>query len=125
MWLNDEASAKAEIARLKSAVKANVRKRRNLKLARDKQTPGIPLGDSQHFETEGSRRTWSTSTHASINSLPPLLQQDSEPISSPSSELSRNLCTYREAELLMHYIDHVFPLQFRFYKPDTSSGGPG
>jgi hypothetical protein len=25
----------------------------------------------------------------------------------------------------MHYLDHVFPLQFRFYKPSISDGGRG
>jgi hypothetical protein len=38
---------------------------------------------------------------------------------SPSNQFSTSgdrIASYREAELLMHYIDHVFPLQFRFYK---------
>jgi C6 transcription factor Pro1 len=31
----------------------------------------------------------------------------------------------REATLLMHYLDEVFPLQFRFYNPLVSEGGRG
>ncbi len=30
-----------------------------------------------------------------------------------------------EQNLLMHYLDHVFPLQFRFYDPSISDGGRG
>jgi hypothetical protein len=30
-----------------------------------------------------------------------------------------------EAELLMHYLDHVFPLQFPFYKHSATKGGRG
>lgn len=30
-----------------------------------------------------------------------------------------------DAELLMHYLDHVFPLQFPFYKPSVVDGGRG
>ncbi|KAH8593049.1 fungal-specific transcription factor domain-containing protein [Bisporella sp. PMI_857] len=30
-----------------------------------------------------------------------------------------------DAELLMHYLDHVFPLQFPFYKPSVIAGGRG
>jgi hypothetical protein len=30
-----------------------------------------------------------------------------------------------DAELLMHYLDHVFPLQFPFYKPSVVAGGRG
>jgi hypothetical protein len=32
---------------------------------------------------------------------------------------------HREAELLMHYLDHVFGMQFRFHVPNVSSGGRG
>lgn len=31
----------------------------------------------------------------------------------------------REAELLMHYLDHVFALQFRFHTPTVATGGRG
>jgi hypothetical protein len=31
----------------------------------------------------------------------------------------------REASLLMQYLDHIFPLQFPFYKPSVSEGGRG
>jgi hypothetical protein len=31
----------------------------------------------------------------------------------------------REASLLMQYLDHIFPLQFPFYKPSFSEGGRG
>lgn len=32
---------------------------------------------------------------------------------------------HREAELLMHYLDHVFHLQFRFHSPSVRTGGRG
>lgn len=32
---------------------------------------------------------------------------------------------HREYELLMHYLDHVFAIQFRFHVPTVSSGGRG
>jgi hypothetical protein len=32
---------------------------------------------------------------------------------------------HREAELLMHYLDHVFALQFRFHTPSVANGGRG
>ncbi|KAJ5604669.1 hypothetical protein N7510_009823 [Penicillium lagena] len=33
--------------------------------------------------------------------------------------------SYRETELLMHYLDYVFPLQFRFYDFSSHPGGRG
>lgn len=32
---------------------------------------------------------------------------------------------HRETELLMHYLDHVFHLQFRFHSPSVRTGGRG
>ena len=44
-----------------------------------------------------------------------------------SCGLTRSLHSYngRETNLLMHYLDIVFPLQFRFYSPLVSEGGRG
>jgi len=39
--------------------------------------------------------------------------------------LGRNVFEYRDAELLMHYFDYVFPLQFRFQTQDLEKGGRG
>lgn len=39
--------------------------------------------------------------------------------------LGRNVFEYRDAELLMHYFDYVFPLQFRFQTQDLDKGGRG
>ncbi|KAK5053347.1 hypothetical protein LTR84_002321 [Exophiala bonariae] len=42
-----------------------------------------------------------------------------------SVPLGRNVFEYRDAELLMHYFDYVFPLQFRFLAQDLDKGGRG
>ncbi|KIX05433.1 uncharacterized protein Z518_06305 [Rhinocladiella mackenziei CBS 650.93] len=43
-----------------------------------------------------------------------------------TSELvGRRVTNYRDAELVMHYFDHVFPLQFRFHTQDLNGGGRG
>lgn len=39
--------------------------------------------------------------------------------------LGRNVFEYRDAELLMHYFDYVFALQFRFLVQDLDKGGRG
>lgn len=44
-------------------------------------------------------------------------------ISRESSKSPGRLTTYREAELIMHYMDAVFPLQFRFHVPDARGRG--
>jgi hypothetical protein len=39
------------------------------------------------------------------------------------SVVPERLTSYREAELIMHYMDAVFPLQFRFYIPEARGRG--
>lgn len=48
-----------------------------------------------------------------------------QPIIPPGSSSigPERLTSYREAELIMHYMDAVFPLQFRFHVPDTRGRG--
>ncbi len=58
------------------------------------------------------------------SSVSPHLQTLGEEMAAPSL-LSLTIPSYREAELLMHYLDYVFPLQFRFHTPDLASGGRG
>jgi hypothetical protein len=54
------------------------------------------------------------------------LNRGSPPIvtDSPSSDFSV-VPEEIDADLLMHYLDHVFPLQFPFYKPSIAAGGRG
>jgi intracellular sulfur oxidation DsrE/DsrF family protein len=33
--------------------------------------------------------------------------------------------TFREAQLLVHYLDYIFPLQYPYYKDEPSLGGRG
>lgn len=50
----------------------------------------------------------------------------SRPQSQPRPLLpSLPILHHREAELLMHYLDHVFHLQFRFHSPSIRTGGRG
>ena len=60
---------------------------------------------------------------------PPVYEQVSS--QTPSIAPTPTATTYfrfgyhREAELLMHYLDHVFALQFRFHTPSVANGGRG
>ena len=58
--------------------------------------------------------------------------ESSAPVHSPVAldqqdhvSADRNVFDYRNAELLMHYFDYVFPLQFRFYTQGLEQGGRG
>lgn len=40
-----------------------------------------------------------------------------------TTSMPERITSYRKAELLMHYMDYVFPLQFRFHTPDVNGRG--
>ncbi|KAL1303076.1 hypothetical protein AAFC00_006520 [Neodothiora populina] len=72
----------------------------------------------------------------SIKSYTPVNNQTNASIATPDtsgsgcSQLPRSTSQLRfnnarEAELLMHYLDQVFALQFRFHQPSVSAGGRG
>jgi hypothetical protein len=109
-------------------------------------SPLSPISESEKFneEKEGGDMTF----HESVDHC--LLPLSTEPQFGPrfSSRINRNLDDFRaasntdlrylqreipvsvtfdqrEASLLMHYLDHIFPLQFPFYKPSVSEGGRG
>ena len=42
-----------------------------------------------------------------------------------ADSVGRKVLNYRDAELLMHYFDHVFPLQFRFHSRELNQGNRG
>lgn len=60
---------------------------------------------------------------------PPIYEQVSSQTPSiaptPSATTYFRFGYHREAELLMHYLDHVFALQFRFHTPSVANGGRG
>jgi C6 transcription factor Pro1 len=65
-------------------------------------------------ETRGDIESSVMDTHSCAQPIMP---------SGSSSIGPERLTSYREAELIMHYMDAVFPLQFRFHVPDTRGRG--
>lgn len=98
-WFDGGEEERAELEKVKAAVKSSLRRRfvarqdRVSERSRDAET----IGDG-------------TSSLLAITP-PPLTALRKASTASTGERIS----SYREAELLMHYIDNVFPLQFRFY----------
>lgn len=65
-------------------------------------------------ERPGTHESSVNGIHVGVQ--PPLM-------SGQSPKGPERLTSYREAELIMHYMDAVFPLQFRFHVPDTRGRG--
>ncbi|THV45537.1 hypothetical protein BGAL_0477g00070 [Botrytis galanthina] len=108
-WMDGGSSEKAESERIKRVIKENKKRKRDIvSLTVAKNGPGTtPVTDSSMTDTEPSDAPRKPSC-----------------LGCPLN-LMINEYHGLEANLLMHYLDIVFPLQFRFYRPLASEGGRG
>ncbi|KAF7183737.1 hypothetical protein CNMCM7691_004087 [Aspergillus felis] len=100
-WVQDPIKLKRELLRIKVAVKENFRqtkKIQNARLARRPRDDGRSSMQAGH-EQEAPRAS----------------QQPK-----PNIHMS-----FREAELLTHYLDYIFPMQYPYYRDNPCLGGRG
>jgi hypothetical protein len=141
--MNSEGLKRAELKKIKDTVKQN-RKRRRTEAYQARS-------DEDHLDTGEPIIVQDASTEATeeqcvqADDPPEILGIHTQPLEveyspltfheapsqSPSIAPTPTATTYfrfgyhREAELLMHYLDHVFALQFRFHTPSVANGGRG
>ena len=142
-WLDSEDRKRVELNKIQDAVKIN-RKRRRTEATEDRDDGDLadterPTGaQDASTETYEEQRVRDNDPTEISEPRPDLSGADCSPptyeqISSqtPSIAPTPTATTYfrfgyhREAELLMHYLDHVFALQFRFHTPSVANGGRG
>lgn len=128
-WMDGGLSEKIEAGRIKRAIKQNNKHKRKT------ASPNMPLPSDSRDATKPSRIE--VPGPAPRNAGSASVAGTSTTDADPNSELQKSSClgcsmrsfsnNYhgREATLLMHYLDIVFPLQFRFYQPLVSEGGRG
>ncbi len=125
-------SEQAERARIQQGVRLNQRQQRRAEKTRRARDAG---GTAAALEDQ-NQQSLRQGLQYGHTALPPILFLISS--SSPSSSFSSTTVnsnedsslygrfgSRREAELLMHYLDHVFVLQFMFHTPSVQSGGRG
>ncbi|KAK2599170.1 hypothetical protein QQS21_005360 [Conoideocrella luteorostrata] len=103
--MDDEWKLQAELSRIKRTVKTKFRQ------AKEKQTRCTP---GQHSDGQAAAHQSLTEGHA---------------VSSPQNNESSDSCgtemAFREAQLLVHYLDYIFPLQYPYYQDQPALGGRG
>lgn len=94
-WIDNERALKEELGRIKRLVNQNFRRQ---KRGRKKNK-----GTTQPVEpTEAA-----------------------EPVPTPPSVTAPTEMPFREAQLLVHYLDYIFPLQYPYYEDNPDLGGRG
>lgn len=140
--MNSADTRQAGLKKIKDAVKQNNKRKREASRAQSEEgsarQPRLAGVDSAAVEDGDAQHDWAEAlpeiSHP-ILELPeedlPLQSFEQGSSRAPSIAPTPSATTYfrfgfhREAELLMHYLDHVFALQFRFYSPSIQSGGRG
>jgi hypothetical protein len=92
---------------------------------RDHPNELSPQGDLPNSTPPESGQTHNAELASSLQPPPPQTITSATPQARNIVPLGRNVFEYRDAELLMHYFDYVFPLQFRFQAQDLDKGGRG
>ncbi|PNY27528.1 Transcriptional regulatory protein UME6 [Tolypocladium capitatum] len=104
-WVDDKALLRAELARVKRIVNMNFRRTRK----------------QQQAELSNGRSGWRKETHADDAAQMPV--GDGEGGSATTG--SNQDMAFREAQLLVHYLDYIFPLQYPYYTDEPALGGRG
>ncbi|KAI9730862.1 MAG: hypothetical protein M1834_005580 [Cirrosporium novae-zelandiae] len=154
-WMDGASREQAELSRIQSAVKNNKRRhRRSVPRVRrthaekernndvddmavgmdgEEQNTDKMISIAQELQSEcNNAMHFNLTLDQSIllpTAPPPArtVEEDISPICSltPTNLLFNRFGRHREAELLMHYLDYVFTLQWRFHIPSVQSGGRG
>ena len=121
-WIEDPALGKTELERIKKIV-AVVASRKRAEHRVKARSGSINKSGSQPSPStprfDGSRGFPESSSSSALQSPAPTV----DPVTDKSWLLKWN--SQEEANLIMHYLDHVFYIQFRFYTPAISQGNRG
>ncbi|KAI1871235.1 uncharacterized protein JN550_004680 [Neoarthrinium moseri] len=103
-WLDDGPRLQAELARIKRSVRFNVSRKRHARGTASASPPDTVAHD--HTPAHRSR-----------------VDGEQEQVELPS--LPHTGFTLRESQLLIHYLDYIFPKQFPYYQDQPELGGRG
>lgn len=132
-WMDDGPKEKQRLGHIREIVKETTRQKKRVAMLQ-RQIKALPLEDQVLVRpgqldlqvplpsTLDVPRPISQAEADRVNSLPKLIDGP------PAGLQPGNAASYvaqNETVLLMHYLDHVFPLQFRFYESSLEEGGRG
>lgn len=107
---------KAELGKIKKIINQNFRRLRKLQQSR---SSGLRL-DGVGIESRSRSAAHPDDDELEVSDEVRVRRPRKYGLSDLPSEV-----TFREAELLMHYLDYIFPLQYPYYKDNPKFGGRG
>lgn len=127
-WIEDPELGKEELARVKAVVSVVANRKRAEHRARARVAGPLaksyPSPSSPRPLQTGETTPWASTSGNSVASIDNAVVQKYSGLSSDASWLS-NWIKDQEANLIMHYLDNVFYIQFQFHTPVVAEGGRG
>lgn len=131
-WIENPALGKEELARVKAVVGVTASRKRSEHRARARQAvaalASVPSPFSPNHGSASASNNCSTGAQYELDGsiyVDPTHESLSPNLEDAESTWLSTWVKDQEANLIMHYLDHVFFIQFRFYTPSLSSGGRG
>ena len=138
-WMDGREREREMADQIRQIVKMTAGKNRRAAMLRRQQTSQSVLADNSSGETscapvtsimqpeDGRRNSLGPALATSPNGKPHDVADNGPTISAPDDSLLSLpfVSDDDQTSLLMHYLDHVFPLQFPFYKSSIRNGGRG
>lgn len=121
-WISNPSRGKEELERIKVQVGASAKKKRAAFRARTKSLD--TCATLRDVNPESVSFGPSDQSMYEYQHEPELCQGESKGIEN-STTTKLPFSEDHETNLMMHYLDQVFYIQFRFYSPSVSSGGRG
>ncbi|KAK4063740.1 transcriptional regulator family: Fungal Specific TF [Trichoderma harzianum] len=145
IWMDGQSKEREMSALIRDMVKTAANQKRRVAMQRRHQNPqitrriptSISTGTGVTSDSQPSPPLPKLSSTARVLSSPPQTSASEEgmphtvDVSPPilnTDAITPSLAipaADNQADLLMHYLDHVFPLQFPFYHPSAVTGGRG
>lgn len=130
-WITNPIRKKEELDRIKVKVSASAKRKRAAFRARSQAAPERPVQKwtFPHVDSEDVNNNTIFLPPSPNTVQNPSPSNGATPKSIHEAHANDNLPALvsdgNETNLMMHYLDHVFFIQFRFYTPSVSSGGRG
>ncbi|KAJ8064253.1 hypothetical protein OCU04_006600 [Sclerotinia nivalis] len=123
-WIDDPKFGKEELERIKAIVAASASKKRAAFRARKNSNSKSSLLKSPKSPstTKSPKKKSNLSSIDNAVSISTNMEMVHDKTIEPKSPLFPKWIEDQEASLMMHYLDHVFFIQFRFHTPSLSSG---
>ncbi len=123
-WIENPLLGKEELQRIKVIVRASASRKRTAYREKARSSSNLSPASSIYPPSPQSYDQFDRTAHQDSSNNGTQMHLEANP-KDVVARKQRNKPEGNAADLMMHYLDHVFYIQFRFFAPSVSTGGRG